>query len=148
MRDSIDQQASATRRRHRLRRRDRKGTSVVEFAIVAPLFFMLLIGIIEVGRALMVQQVLINASRVGARRAVMFSSTENAVIDAVEEYADGVGVSGVTVTVTPDPAAADSGDAVTVTASISFADVSWLPAPWFMGGKTVSATSVMRKEGF
>ena len=148
MRDSIDQQASETRRRHRLRRRDRKGTSVVEFAIVAPLFFMLLIGIIEVGRALMVQQVLINASRVGARRAVMFSSTETAVIDAVEEYADGVGVDGVAVTVTPDPAAADSGDAVTVSVSIDFGNVSWLPSPWFMGGKTISATSVMRKEGF
>ena len=109
---------------------------------------MLLIGIIEVARARMVQQVLINASRVGARRAVMFSSTETAVIDAVEEYADGVGVDGVAVTVTPDPAAADSGDAVTVSVSIDFGNVSWLPSPWFMGGKTISATSVMRKEGF
>ena len=51
------------------------GVAAVEFAIVAPIFFMLVIGIIEVGRAIMVQQVLINASRVGARRAVMLSSS-------------------------------------------------------------------------
>ena len=45
-------------RRRGLRRRDRRGSSVVEFALVAPVFFLLMIGIIEVGRALMVQQVL------------------------------------------------------------------------------------------
>lgn len=135
-------------RRRGLRRRDRKGSSVVEFALVAPVFFLLMIGIIEVGRALMVQQVLINASRVGARRAVTLSATEAQVISAVNEYADGVGVSGLTVAVSPDPAAASTGAAITVTASIDFADVSWIPSPWFMGGKTVSASSVMRKEGF
>lgn len=138
----------ATLSRRSLRCRDRKGSSVVEFAIVAPVFFMLLIGIIEVGRALMVQQVLINASRVGARRAVTLSSSQSAAVAAVEEYADGVGVSGIACSVSPDPAAADAGDAITVTASIEFANVTWIPSPWFMGGKTISASSVMRKEGF
>jgi Flp pilus assembly protein TadG len=109
---------------------------------------MLILGIIEVGRALMVQQVLINSARVGARRAVMLSSTEQEVIDAASEYADGVGVDGVAVTVSPDPETAAAGDAVTVTTSVDFADVSWLPAPWFMGGKVLTSASVMRKEGF
>ncbi len=52
--------------RHR-GRTQRLGAAAVEFAIVAPLFFMLVFGCIEFGRALMVQQILTNASRVGAR---------------------------------------------------------------------------------
>jgi Flp pilus assembly protein TadG len=130
------------------RRARRTGVAAVEFAIVAPIFFLVIIGIIEIGRALMVQQVLINASRVGARRAVMLSSSASAVTSAVTEYTSGVGVTGVGVTVSPDPATASAGTAITVGATINYADVSWLPAPWFMGGKTLSASSVMRKEGF
>jgi len=136
--------------RLRARRRDpqRRGVAAVEFAIVAPIFFMLIIGIIEIGRAMMVQQVLINASRVGARRAITLSSTEDAVIEAVEEYAEGVGVSGVVVEVTPDPATAAAGDAITVDVDIDYDLVTWLPSPWFMGDKQLTASSVMRKEGF
>ena len=125
-----------------------RGVAAVEFAIVAPIFFMLVIGIIEVGRAMMVQQVLINASRVGARRAAMLTSTQQAVVDSVSEYTAGVGVSHVTASVTPDPAAAAAGTAITVVTSVDFAQVSWMPTPWFMGGKVLTSSSVMRKEGF
>lgn len=126
----------------------RRGAAAVEFAMVAPIFFMLCIGMIEIGRAIMVQQVLINAARVGARRAVMLSSSTSAVTSTVSDYTTGVGVPTVTTTVTPDPATAEAGTAITVTTSVSYASVSWVPAPRFMGGKTLSSTSVMRKEGF
>jgi Flp pilus assembly protein TadG len=125
-----------------------RGIAAVEFAIVAPVFLMVVLGIIEVGRAIMVQQVLINASRVGARRAVMLSSTEQAVIDSVTEFTDSVGVPTVSTTVSPDPETAGSGTAITVTTAVNFANVNWLPAPWFMGGKTLTSATVMRKEGF
>lgn len=134
------------RRRRSLRRR--RGVAAVEFAFVAPIFFLMVLGIIEIGRAMMVQQVLINASRVGARRASMLSSNEQAVIDAVTEYAAGVGVSGVNATVSPNPATAGAGQPVTVNVSIGFNQVSWLPAPWIMGGRELASSSVMRKEGF
>jgi Flp pilus assembly protein TadG len=120
----------------------------VEFAIVAPVFFMLILGIIEIGRAMMVQQVLVNASRVGARQAALMSSTQSSTQSAVTDYANGVGIHGVTVSVTPDPATVAAGQPVTVGASIDFGSVSWLRTPWIMGGKTLSATSTMRKEGF
>jgi Flp pilus assembly protein TadG len=129
-------------------RRQRRGVAAVEFAFVAPIFFLMVIGIIEIGRAMMVQQVLINASRVGARRAVMLSSDEQSVIDAVTEYAAGVGVNGVQTTVTPNPATAAPGEPVTVSVGIGFNQVSWLPAPWIMGGRDLTSASVMRKEGF
>lgn len=129
-------------------RRASRGVAAVEFAIVAPIFFLLVIGIIEVGRAIMVQQVLINASRVGARRAAMLSSTEEDVLAAVTEFTSGVGVNSVTATVSPDPETAEGGTSLTVSTSVSYANVSWLPTPWFMGGKTLSSSAVMRKEGF
>jgi Flp pilus assembly protein TadG len=143
-------QASIASRRPSSPRRSprRRGVAAVEFAIVAPLFFLLVIGIVEIGRAMMVQQVLINASRVGARRAVMLSSNEQAVSDAINEYMSGMGVSGVDIEMSPNPATAAAGQAITVDVEIDFQEVSWLPAPWFMGGKQLAATSVMRKEGF
>ncbi len=56
-------------------RRNRRGAAVVEFAVVAPVFFLLVFGMIEFGRAIMVQQILTNASREGARVAVLDSPT-------------------------------------------------------------------------
>jgi Flp pilus assembly protein TadG len=138
-----------TRRRSSARPRIKKhGVAAVEFAIVAPVFFMLILGIIEIGRAMMVQQVLVNASRVGARQAALMSSTQSGVQSAVTDYANGVGIHGVTVSITPDPATVAAGQSVTVGASIDFASVSWLRTPWIMGGRSLSATSTMRKEGF
>jgi Flp pilus assembly protein TadG len=126
----------------------RLGVAATEFAIIAPLFFTLVFGILEFGRALMVQQVLINASRVGAREAVTTGSTNSGVVQVVQDYSAGVAVSGVNVVVTPDPGSAASGTSITVTTSVDFDQISWLPAPWFLGGKTLSANSTMRKEGF
>jgi len=96
----------------------------------------------------MVEQVLINASRVGARQAITLGATTSEVISEVEEYTANISVPSVTVNVTPDPATAAVGDAITVTASVPFESVSWLPSPWFLGGKTLTASSQMRKEGF
>ena len=127
---------------------NRCGAAAVEFAIVAPVFFLLVIGMIEVGRAMMVQQVLINASRVGARQAVTAGATSSAVQTAVKDYATSVAVPSVSVSVTPDPAAAKSGDTMTVTTSVNYNNVSWLASPWFLSGKTLTSSSAMRKEGF
>lgn len=126
----------------------RHGAAATEFAIVAPVFFLMLVGFLEFGRALMVQQVLINASRVGAREAITTGATQAGVESAVEDYSAGVAVAGVAVTVSPDPASAAPGTTITVTTSVPFADVSWMTSPWFLGTKTLTASSMMRKEGF
>ena len=129
-------------------RHARRGASAVEFAVIAPIFILLVLGMIELGRGVMVQQILTNASRVGARRGVVMSATQQEAIDAAEDYAASAGVNGATATVTPDPATADPGDEITVAVSVNFGDVTWIPAPWFMGGAVLNASSVMRKEGF
>lgn len=141
----------ATRPHPRRRRPDqprRTGAAAVEFAIVAPLFFMMVLGCIEIGRALMVQQVLVNASRVGAREAATLNGTSSSAKSAAETYASGASVPGTNATVSPDPANAGAGDLITVTLTVDFGAVSWSPTPWFLAGTTLEAQSVMRKEGF
>ncbi|HEX5472761.1 MAG TPA: TadE family protein [Lacipirellulaceae bacterium] len=139
---------SGSQCRRKVRSRLRRAVAATEFAIVAPVFFMMIIGFIEFGRALMVQQVLINASRVGAREASTTGATLAEVQSTVQDYASAVSVNGVSVSVSPDPASATAGSAITVTTSVPFSNVSWMSTPWFLGGKTLSASSEMRKEGF
>jgi Flp pilus assembly protein TadG len=131
-------------------RRQRQGAAVVEFAIIAPLFFMLVFGMIEFGRAIMVKQILTNASREGARVAVLDSTTPTAsqVTNLVTTYLSNAGISGATVTMDPtEPTSAGYGAPVTVTVQIPFNRVSWLPAPWFLTGSTnLRASTVMRRE--
>ncbi len=128
-------------------RKKRRGAAAVEFAVVAPIFLLLVFGMIEYGRMVMVQQVLVNASREGARKAVLDGSTQQDVVDVVQQYTNSASIQGVTISVTPaDPQDAAFGDPVTVTVSVGFNQVSWLPSPMYLGGKTLSATSVMRRE--
>ena len=119
----------------------------MEFAIVAPVFFLLVFGMIEFGRMVMVQQVITNASREGARIAVLDGTTTAEVTTAVNNYLQGGSINGATVTVNPNPpSTAVYGAPVTVNVSVPFRQVSWLPSPIFLGGSTLRATTVMRRE--
>ena len=57
--------------RYRLPCCQRRGQALVEFALVAPFFFLLLLSIIEFGRAVYYIQILNNAAREGARYAIV-----------------------------------------------------------------------------
>jgi hypothetical protein len=48
-----------------------RGQALVEFALIVPLFFTLLFGIIEVGRFIFYYEILNNATREGARYAIV-----------------------------------------------------------------------------
>lgn len=60
--------------RSRRRRPGRVGQALVEFALVAPVFFLLLFGIIEGGRFILYYETLSNATREGARYAIVHGS--------------------------------------------------------------------------
>lgn len=125
----------------------RRGVSAVEFALVAPLFFLMVIGVIEFGQAMMITGLLTNAAHEGARTGVLNNAQVSDVTSAVNGYLSSGGLSGASTSVTPDPpSSASAGQSVTVTVSIGFSKVSWLPKPWFLGGKTLSATSIMLRE--
>jgi hypothetical protein len=60
---------------------DQRGGSLVEFAIIAPLLFVILFGIIEFGILLYDQAMITNASREGARTGIVFNHP-NRITDA------------------------------------------------------------------
>ncbi len=76
-------------RRHRLG--DRRGQSLVEFALVLPILLLILVGILEFGIAFRTFQVVTNAAREGARTAVL-GTTRAEVQDVVNRYMESGGL--------------------------------------------------------
>ena len=68
------------------------GQSMVEFAILAPIFFLLLLGTIDLGRAIYIYNTISDAAREGARAAIPFDTplpTNANVINAVQSKLGG-----------------------------------------------------------
>ena len=130
----------------RKRTNRRRGAAAVEFALVAPLFFALLFGIIEFGRVMMVQQLLVNASRSGAREASLPDSTNESVAEIViaELARSSITLTASNVTVTPDPASANDDDQINVVVSVPYTEISWVGGSFFNG--LLSASTSMRAE--
>lgn len=127
-------------------REQRRGAAAVEFAVVAPVFILLVLGMLEYGRMIMVQQVITNASREGARRAILDGATVDNVTTAISSYLSGGTVNGATLTITPDPATTPAGTGITVKVRVDYSKVQWLPFSMFLGTATLEATTTMRKE--
>ena len=130
----------------------RRGAAVVEFAVVAPVLIILVFGMIEFGRAIMVQQVIVNATREGARAAVVEGAALADVNTAIDTQLNASSITSPTVAFSVDgatvgdPTVGSSGDAIGVTVTVNYSDVTWLPVPSFLGGTQLTATSVMRRE--
>ena len=145
--ESLTHRSRKVAKLFRLYRKQRRAAAVVEFAIVAPLFFLLVFGMIEYGRMVMVQQIITNASREGARRAVLDGASATEVENEVDDFLEQSSIAGAEVTIDPaDPSTAEFGDPITVTVSIDFEEVSWLPSPMYLGGQEMTASTSMRRE--
>lgn len=145
---------------HKRAHHPRRGAAAVEFALVAPLLFMTVAGIIEIGRLVMVAQLATNGSREAARYAVQASATPDAVRTYARTYlaATGIPEDAVTGIVIEQQSGGEwvpvvslsavaTGTPIRVTLSINYDRVSWLPARFFVGNNTtVQGVSVMRKE--
>src|SRR5262249_51687381 len=75
-------------------RRNRRGTTVVETAVVVNVLFLILLGVFEYGRIAMIRQLIDNAAREGARVAVVSTSSYPAtstaqIIDTTTSYLAG-----------------------------------------------------------
>lgn len=135
-------------RKFRLQKKSsRRGAAIVEFAVVVPVFLTMIAGTIEISRAIVVQELLTNASREGARIASFNSTTTTSTVtSAVNTYLSNDGVTGATTTVSPSPTSATGGQSISVTVSIPFSSVSWFTTPFYLGGQTLQATTVMCRE--
>jgi Flp pilus assembly protein TadG len=126
---------------------DRRGATLVEFAVVAPLFFMLVMAIIEFTRAMSASAALANAAHAAARVAILDSAQLSDVTAASNGCLSTAGLPPVTPTISPNPPSnAAAGQDVTVTVSLPFSQISWLPLPQWLGGVTLSATAIEQRE--
>ncbi len=94
-----------------------RGASIVEFALVAPVLLMLLLGIVQVGIVLNQKQGLQAAAREGARTASLASSDAASITQDVLNTMEGISISSPIITITPNvdqPCAGRSGQPVTV----------------------------------
>ncbi|MBN2296139.1 MAG: pilus assembly protein [Pirellulales bacterium] len=134
-------------------RKHRRGAAAVEFAIIAPVFFLLILGMIEIGRGVMVQQIITNASREGARLAILPGTTSQEVIDRVDGILTSSGINGATTRILGEdgndinPINATYGEVIKVVVTVPFDQVSWLPgADKYLAGKDLTASTTMRGE--
>jgi Flp pilus assembly protein TadG len=140
------------------RKQDRRGAAMVEMAVCFPIFMLMIMGIIEFGRGLMVSQLLTNAAREGARDSIVDSTTKDMVEASVKQMVvNTVGCrdSDVTVTTTVISLAtgaeianledAERRDLVTVAVAVPFDAISFC-AGRFLTGQDLDGICAMRKE--
>jgi Flp pilus assembly protein TadG len=126
---------------------------VVEFAFVAPVFFLIVLGIFEFGRALMVNELLTEAARRGCRAGVIENTSSAAIQQAATDYLTSVGISTESVGVSVNDLPVNQVDAqsypayteITVIVSVPVSNVTWVP-PWFLSGLTLQGQYTMRRE--
>lgn len=120
-----------------------RGQGLVEFALVLPLFLLLLIGTVELGRAWMTRNVLTGASR----EAVRIAAVQGNVVSA-RSRADGIlasaGISGATVSILDDGAPYGT-CSVTVSCDFPVTIAGFVPG---LGARkfTLATSTSMRKE--
>jgi hypothetical protein len=96
---------------------------------------------------LMVKEILVNAAREGARTAILPNKTDVQVYAAVDNYLSASGLANCTRSVTPSLGSTPaSGAPITMTVSVTCANVSWLGTPTYFAGQTLSSTVVMIKQ--
>jgi Flp pilus assembly protein TadG len=128
----------------------RRGATALEFAVVAPVLFTIVLGIIELGRAIMVIHTLTNAARVGARIGAIEGTSTSTITGAVTANLAANGISSDTVTVqvndgSSDASTAQAGDEITVKVTVPTTSVSWLPGVKYLSG-TLSGQYTLRRE--
>jgi Flp pilus assembly protein TadG len=131
----------------------RRGLAVVEFAIIAPVFVFLALGMVEMARGMMVKEVLTDAARKGARTGILPYAANAAIQSDVNSVLTSNNISAADATViiqvndkTVDAATAVQNDKISVKVSIPVAKVAWI-TPLFLPGATIeSETMVMMRQ--
>ena len=102
--------------------RDERGQALVEFALVLPILLILVLGIIEFGRAWNLHQTITHAAREGARMAAMFDAdvTQTEVETEVENSIRASGFNPADADITFDGFKAGRGEVVTVRIEMPF----------------------------
>ena len=134
-------------RTQRKSKRNRCGSVVVEFAVVAIPLFLFVFASIEFGRAIMVSHVMEEAARTGCRASVVGGATTESVEDAIESVIAQAGINEYTVEIEPeDFSTAEQWTPISITITATYEEMTWLPMPGFLNGQTFTASCLLPKE--
>ena len=122
------------------------GTTPVEFAITAPIAFLLFFGAYEFSRMNMVRHTMDIAAYEGAREGIVAGATAAEVTQRTNSMLSPVAVKDAVVTVTPTTINRDTPE-VTVEIEVPIAPNSWI-TPQFLGDLRLRARSTLAREGF
>jgi len=139
-------------------KRARRGVVIVEMALILPLFFMVVLGIIEFGRAMSSSQLITSAARLGARLCIIEDSTNVLVERRIRDFCEtALGISrdsvAVAITIVPgannkdpgnDVSKAKQGDLCSVTVTVPFDVLSYI-RPDFISDKSLLGRCRMQR---
>jgi Flp pilus assembly protein TadG len=144
-------------------RRSRRGVAAVEMAFIAPILGLLMMGMFELSRGVMVKQMLTGAARKGCRTGIIHQYGNSDIINDVTNLMQDNGfgstlfnpptIGSITITVT-DPSGnilsdaldATPGSKVSVQVSIPVSSVQWVSAYFLTATMFESDTVVMMKQ--
>jgi Flp pilus assembly protein TadG len=151
-------------RKYSLSPGQRNATAIIEFALVAPFLCLILMGMFELGRAMMVKATLSDAARKGCRTGIKRDKGNSDITAQVFDVMIDNGydsskfnpptLGSITITVTdpsgnvlPDSLDAPSGTIVSVQVSIPVSSTTWV-TPFYLGSgaNLESETVVMMKQ--
>ena len=124
--------------------RRRRGAAAVEFAVCAPVLFMLVFAIVEFSRATQLQQSVRQAAFEGARAGVALDASTSDVTGAAAANLAAVGIADPTISVSPSPLSYNS-PTITVTVSATPATSGWL-LHFFNRTSSITSTITLIRE--
>lgn len=120
--------------------RHEEGTSILEFALILPIFLMLVLGVFDFGNGYNTYIGLANASREGAVWIARYPTDRTGMVARINSEIDRVGLSSgdITYTLNPDKLSYDAGETVTVLLHHTY--------PMMFGAFTEFATIDLRSQ--
>ena len=122
----------------------RRGATAVEFAVTAPLVFVLFFAQLEFSRANLMRHSIQSAAYEGARRGIVPGATADDVRTEARTILNAVSARNATITVEPAVILTDT-RTVTVTVGISLNENSWGAAKFFEN-RTLSSSVTLSRE--
>src|SRR5262249_42623881 len=138
----------ATRRKPAARR----AAAAVEFALVLPFLSVVMLGMFEISRAILVKETLSNAAQQACRTASRQGASNSEVTQEVADVMNTAGIHGYSVTIQVNDVAADvatavRGDKTSVKVSVPVSQVFWVSTIFLSATTVESETVAMMRQG-
>lgn len=124
----------------------RRGMTTVEFAVVAPVFFLFTFAAIEFAHLNSLRNTAQNAAYEAVRKVVVPGATADEARDEAEKILQIVGTRSFTITVTPETISSAT-ESVTVEIDIPYSQNA-LMVPWFTGDVDIESKATLKTERY